>query len=142
MLNPSAADENFNDPTIARSISLARELGFGRLFVVNLFAYMTKSPALLKAAAHPISPRGSLKQGWHNDDYIRFALASSKHCVMAWGNHGLHLGRNAHVLKIIEDKIAPQNCYVFAMTKQGQPRHPLYTPKSISLQSAPRDLWF
>ena len=90
MLNPSAADEEFNDPTISRSILMARDLGFGRLFVVNLFAYMTKSPALLKAAAYPISPRASLKQGLHNDDYINFALTISQRCVMAWGNHGVH----------------------------------------------------
>ena len=42
---------------------------------------------------------------------------------------------------MIKDKMVKENCFVFAMTKQGQPRHPLYTPKSISLQSAPHDLW-
>jgi len=141
MLNPSAADEHTNDPTIARSISLAKGLGFGRIFVVNLFAYMTKSPALLKVAADPVSCARDAKRGCHNDDYIRYALGNSDRAVFAWGNHGIFQERGRAVLDLLRPEIKPGDCYVFAMTKQGQPRHPLYTPKSITLQPAPRDLW-
>lgn len=141
MLNPSAADEHVNDPTIARSISLAKGLGFGRIFVVNLFAYLTKSPALLKAAGQPVTCRSEARLGRHNDDYIRFALGQSRQAVLAWGNHGLFRGRNREVLTTIVATVGRENCRVFAVTKQGQPRHPLYTPRSISLQAAPHDLW-
>jgi hypothetical protein len=142
MLNPSAADEHTNDPTISRSISLAKGLGFGRIFVVNLFAYMTKSPVLLKASAHPVSCKSEAKLGRHNDEFIRFALKHSTKTVLAWGNHGHFQERSSAVLEMVRSQVELENCYVFAMTKQGQPRHPLYTPKSISLQAAPRDLWF
>jgi hypothetical protein len=141
MLNPSAADEKTNDPTIARAISLAQGLGFGRIFVVNLFAYMTKSPALLKLATDPVSCKREAKLGRHNDDFIRFALTHSDKTVLAWGNHGLFQRRDAAVLEMVLSLVDRDNCYVFAMTKLGQPRHPLYTPRSISLQPAPRDLW-
>jgi hypothetical protein len=141
MLNPSAADEHTNDPTIARSISLAQGLGYGRIYVVNLFAYMTKSPALLKAAAHPVTCKSEAKLGRHNDDFVRFALAQSSQAVLAWGNHGNSQCRDRVMLDMVQALIGQQNCSVFAVTKQGQPRHPLYTPKSISLQAAPRDLW-
>ena len=50
MLNPSKADEKYNDPTIRRCIGFAREWGFGLLHVVNLLALMSTDPrALLKA---------------------------------------------------------------------------------------------
>ncbi len=141
MLNPSAADEHTNDPTITRSIGLAKGLGFGRIYVVNLFAYMTKSPALLKAAPQPISCKKDAKLGRHNDNFIQFALAQSDKTVLAWGNHGLFQERGRAVLEMVRHISRPENCYVFEITKQGQPRHPLYTPRSISLQAAPRDLW-
>ncbi|MBU6453789.1 MAG: DUF1643 domain-containing protein [Cyanobacteria bacterium REEB67] len=131
MLNPSAADESKNDPTITRTIGKASELGFGRLFVVNLFAYMTKSPALLKQA--PLKKRNATT----NDHYIRFAIQASDKTVLAWGNHGLFQRRHEAVLAMVE----PENCYVIAVTKQGQPRHPLYTPAGLSWLPAPLDLW-
>ena len=50
MLNPSRADAQINDPTITRCINFARSWGYGRLEVVNLFAYRTSKPSLLKQA--------------------------------------------------------------------------------------------
>jgi len=141
MLNPSAADEHINDPTISRSINLAQNSGFGSIFVVNLFAYMTKSPALLKAAKYPVSCHKEAKEGRHNDDYINYALGRSGRVVLAWGNHGLFQDRNLEVLSLLNEHVDPADCFVFAMTKQGQPRHPLYTPKSIELQRAPAEIW-
>ena len=44
MLNPSTADEVNNDPTVKRCIEYARGWGFGRLIVVNIFAYRSTAP--------------------------------------------------------------------------------------------------
>lgn len=44
MLNPSRADALLNDPTITRCLNFARSWGYGRLEVVNLFAYRTPQP--------------------------------------------------------------------------------------------------
>jgi len=137
MLNPSTADEHHNDPTISRSISLAKSSGFGSIFVVNLFAYMTKSPALLKAARHPVSCNKDAREGRHNDDYIRYALGRSGGVVLAWGNHGQFQNRNLEVIAILRELVDPDNLFVFSMTKQGQPRHPLYSSKKKGLESAP-----
>ena len=141
MLNPSAADEHTNDPTISRSVSLAQRSGFGSIFVVNLFAYMTKSPALLKVARDPVSCAREAKDGRHNDDFIRYALRHSGRVVLAWGNHGLFQNRNLRIITMLSEHVDTTDCFVFAMTKQGQPRHPLYTPKSIELQRAPASLF-
>ena len=54
MLNPSRADGEVNDPTITRCINLALSWGYGRLEVVNLFAYRTSKPSLLKQVSEPI----------------------------------------------------------------------------------------
>ena len=55
MLNPNSADASLNDPTITRCINFAKSWGYGRLEVVNLFAYRTSKPSLLKQAAEPTS---------------------------------------------------------------------------------------
>ena len=68
--DPSRADAEINDPTITRCINFARSWGYGRLEVVNLFAYRTSKPFLLKQAAEPI--------GKDND---RFILESIEKCV-------------------------------------------------------------
>lgn len=130
MLNPSCADENFNDPTIARVVSLSKGWGFGRVFVVNLFAYMTAEPAELKKRRHPVGPL--------NDEWIDFAAAQSKVIVLAWGNHGKHLERAADVLARLDSK----QCRVLAVTAENQPKHPLYARKDTSLLKAPADWWF
>jgi hypothetical protein len=129
MLNPSAADEQTNDPTIKRVIALSKAWGFGRVFVVNLFAYMTAEPLELKARRKPV--------GENNDDWIDFAAQQSKHIVLAWGNHGAHRLRAAEVLGRLE----PERCRVISVTAQGQPRHPLYTRQDSSLLEAPAEWW-
>ena len=43
MLNSSRADAEVNDPTITRCINFALSWGYGRLEVVNLFAYRTST---------------------------------------------------------------------------------------------------
>ena len=69
MLNPNSADAEVNDPTITRCINFALSWGYGRLEVVNLFAYRTSKPSLLKQVTEPI--------GIDND---RFILESVSKC--------------------------------------------------------------
>ena len=49
--------------------------------------------------------------------------------VAAWGNHGSFMKRDETVLKLLKD--IPLKC--FKITSKGQPAHPLYQPKDISL---------
>ena len=94
MLNPSRANAFFNDPTITRCINFAKSWGaqcvsiasrltticayaLRRLEVVNLFAYRTPHPSLLKQAVERTSHGAELNSapvsspiGKDNDRYI------------------------------------------------------------------------
>ena len=115
MLNPSRADASFNDPTITRCINFALSWGYGRLEVVNLFAYRTSKPSLLKQATEPI--------GKDNDRYILESVQRSDRVILAWGNHGTWQQQDLYVLQLLKTY---KHLYSLGMTKKGCPRHPLY----------------
>ena len=50
LLNPSKAAEIENDPTIVRQSRRAKRLGFGRLVVINAYAFIATDPADMKKA--------------------------------------------------------------------------------------------
>ncbi|HZU11832.1 MAG TPA: DUF1643 domain-containing protein [Chloroflexota bacterium] len=113
MLNPSAADAERDDPTIRRCIAFARAWGFGRLRVLNLFAYRTAEPSVLARADDPVGPE--------NDRYLAASIRSDL-LVVAWGNHGSLRGRAADAGRLF------RGAFCLGLTAVGQPRHPLYLP--------------
>lgn len=119
-LNPSTADATHDDPTIRRIIGFAQDWGFGSVTVVNLFAYRATKPSDLKTTEQPIGPR--------NNYWINRVTAEANTVVAAWGNHGLFMGRNDWALGRID------GLYCLGITKQGQPRHPLYCPIDAVLE--------
>lgn len=120
MLNPSQADAHQDDPTLRRCIGFAQDWGYGSLEVVNLFAFRATRPQALRTASDPIGPAC--------DRYL-LAAASVEQIVVAWGNWGrLHL-RDRAVLKLLAPH-APISC--LGLNQAGQPRHPLYVPKSVT----------
>ena len=115
MLNPSRADAQANDPTITRCINFAKTWGYGRLEVVNLFAYRTPHPSLLKQAAEPI--------GRNNDRHITESVERSDRIILAWGNHGTWRKQDLYTLELLKNY---NHLYSLGITKKGCPRHPLY----------------
>lgn len=118
MLNPSTADGTTDDPTIRRCMRFARDLGFGGLHVVNLYAFRATKPADLWQAIDPVGP--------DNDAYLRrtFLAASTvgKPVIAAWGANA-RPDRVAHVLDL---PLARESLHHLGLTKSGAPRHPLY----------------
>ena len=122
MLNPSAADEERNDPTIRRCIGFARDWGFGLLEVVNLFALMSTDPKGLLDAEDPVGP--------DNEATIQAALQRADKVILAWGNHGSHhKERAAHVTRMALYVSTPHH---LGLTKLGFPRHPLLLPRDTA----------
>ena len=126
MLNPSRADAEVNDPTITRCINFAKSWNYGRLEVVNLFAYRISKPSLLKQAAEPI--------GKDNDRYILKSVARSDRAILAWGNHGTWRKQDLYTLELLKDY---DYLYSLGITKKGCPRHPLYLHSTIQAQKYP-----
>lgn len=122
MLNPSTADHTIDDPTIRRCIDFARRWGYGGLEVVNLFALRATNPADLKVAKDPVGPDNN----YYIEDVLRRVKAKGGRVVLAWGAQGTYMGRDAVVLKILNN--AQVTSYHLGQTKKGMPRHPLYLP--------------
>lgn len=118
MLNPSIADAAIDDPTIRRCVGFARDLGYGGISVVNLYAFRATSPqALLAFKGDIIGPE--------NDATIRAWAIECPTLVAAWGSYA-RSDRVDAVRKLIE----PFRFMALGVTKTGQPRHPLYLPKT------------
>ena len=128
MLNPSTADEEQDDPTIRRCMGFARAWGYGTLLVVNLFALRATDPRALKEAIYPVGP--------NNNQAIRDAVGRADRFVMAWGNGGTLYGRADTVRVLIN--LSQHVVYDLGTTKAGEPRHPLYIPKSQAPVPCPR----
>ena len=121
LLNPSTADATRNDPTIRRCIGFARSWGYGSVEVVNLFAYRSKDPAILRKVPDPIGPK--------NGFYIRKATRRARDTVVAWGNHGSLFNRDRGALDNLLER--GDIVYCLGRTQAGHPRHPLYLKGDI-----------
>lgn len=119
MLNPSTADEMVNDPTITRCISFSKDWGFGGVFIGNIFSYRSPHPNDLLKCENPI--------GDDNDDHILEMYNICDDVVFAWGNHGSLFDRFNDVLSLFD------NPKCLGTTSSGQPKHPLYLPKTTEL---------
>ena len=121
MLNPSTADEVKLDPSCTRARLYAERWGFGALVVTNLFGWRTTDPDEMKAVRDPV--------GRGNDGAILAAARAAGVVVCAWGNHGLHRARSAHVVELLRN--AGVGLHVLRMNACGEPAHPLYLPGSL-----------
>ena len=116
-LNPSTADETLDDPTIRRCISFARDWGYARLHMANLFAFRATAPRDMKNASDPVGPE--------NDRHLLALANDSALTVAAWGVHGTFGGRHNAVRGML-----PRLHYL-RLTKDGHPGHPLYLPRTL-----------
>ncbi|MCB5187402.1 DUF1643 domain-containing protein [Methylobacillus caricis] len=122
MLNPSTADAFKNDPTVERCERRARFMGFGSLWVVNLFALRSTNPALLYGHSDPIGP--------DNDSTILDLIKSAGMVVCGWGKHGDLLGRDLAVISLLRSAgVVP---YYLGQNRNGSPKHPLYVGYAVA----------
>ena len=122
LLNPSTADEQRNDPTIRRCMGFARAWNFGSMEVVNLFAYRATDYRELFKANDPI--------GEENNRFLMQAVERCSTVVVGWGTRGTLLARDLQVLSLIAGR---KDVHCLGITKDGQPRHPLYVKGDTSL---------
>jgi hypothetical protein len=123
-LNPSRADGQRDDPTLRRLLGFARRWGYGSLEVLNLFARISPSPAVLRRVADPV--------GADTDAWIRLRLAAQPEATLwlGWGNQGAWRDRHRAVGALLVGR--PLGA--LGLTASGHPRHPLYVAGTVALQ--------
>jgi hypothetical protein len=122
MLNPSVADEECCDPTLQRCIHFSKQWGYGGMYIVNLFSYISTDPNVLKTVNDPIGP--------NTNEYIIRAASNSDKIIFAWGQRlkgTIFQSRVNEVINLLKDY--PQYC--IEKTKYGIPRHPLYLKSNL-----------
>lgn len=134
MLNPSTADGEHDDATIRRCRAFAESWGYGKMVVLNLFAFRATKPEDLKKADDPIGPMTD--EFLHQ--YISYAVRWKGPLICAWGVNGTFKRRNEEVLNII--RAMGGQPMALRVTKDGHPSHPLYLPKNLkpSLYEGPK----
>ena len=122
LLNPSKADAVQDDPTLTRGIGFAQQWGYDGVVFVNLFAWRTKDPSVLKKVGDPIGPA--------NDFYLRRETSRSRMNVAAWGANAAFSARADFVKRILSG----YQLYCLGQTKGGFPKHILYLAKDTPLE--------
>lgn len=120
-LNPSTADAAVDDPSTRRMIGFAQSAGCGSLTLVNLYAWRSASPAVLRRVLDPVGP--------DNDAWIATAATEADLVIAAWGTHA-GSERAAAVLELL----GHATVWCLGRTKAGHPRHPLYVPAKTPLE--------
>lgn len=113
-LNPSTADEHKDDLMIRKCIGFAKRWGFGKLAMVNMFAWRATRPDDMFAQYRPIGPR--------NDYWLQAFGDAADGILAAWGKHQRFLPRVERVMAFLPEMKA------LAVNVDGSPRHPLYMP--------------
>lgn len=116
-LNPSTANETSDDPTIRRVQSMANSWGYGGVYMMNLFTFISTDPKKLNISEGNV----------HNaNDWLKDTASKCDKVVFAWGNFNV-MGRDEEV------KAMFPNAYALHINKNGSPKHPLYCKSNIQL---------
>jgi hypothetical protein len=124
-LNPSVADNEFDDNTVRKCQIFARQWGYGRLLMLNIYAFRATYPKDMRKAADRLDIIGGKRNSL---EMLRQYLEDFKvkQTVAAWGRGAPTLGAEAA-------RVIPEMCCL-AKNKDNSPRHPLYIPYSETLK--------
>ena len=135
-LNPSRADASSDDPTLRRLSGFAQTWGYRRLVVINLFALITPSPAVLRRHHSPV--------GDDNDRVLhswlqRWCRRPDWTLWLGWGSGGGLCRRDQWMVACLAQMHDLRQHHgpgprCLGTTRSGHPRHPLYLPGSSALQ--------
>ena len=116
-LNPSTANATSDDPTIRRVKSIAANLGYGGVYMMNCFPYISTDPKKL------VSSGGTLV----NDIKLKEVSEKCTDIIFAWGN--FEIVRMMGIDYILSNKFP--NAKALHINKNGSPKHPLYCKSDI-----------
>ena len=116
MLNPSTATAETVDATVRGCLTRAKTWGFTSLSVVNIFAWRSTDPKVLRTLEDPV--------GFENDAHI-LEQARRGTVICAWGTATpLAHARGKSVTALLQG--AGVKMHYLKLNKDGTPAHPLY----------------
>lgn len=128
MLNPSTANGDYNDPTIARCEKRAIEGGYSALIVTNLFAFRATNPKDMMKHYSNIDLDEEIAVYAEEKEAIIAAMLKSHKTIFAWGNLGTFKQRDNIIISALmrdyEEEL--HKVYHLGLNKSEQPKHPLY----------------
>lgn len=138
MLNPSTADETFDDPTIRRCVGFAKRWGYCGLVVTNLFAYRATDPKDLHAL---LMKEGGFRLaiGEENPSHLDREAKMAHLVVCAWGDNVLKMPdwmeRRDHA---VTQMLGYRDLFCIRLSVKGNPVHPVreaYTDVPVLFKS-------
>jgi hypothetical protein len=121
MLNPSTADDQFDDATIRRCVGFAKRWGYCGLVVTNLFAYRATDPKDLKALLKTCGGF-RLAIGEENTSHLDREAKMAHRIVCAWGDNCNTMPERARDVTLM---LSVYDLYCIRLTKNGNPVHPV-----------------
>lgn len=118
-LNPSTANETDNDATVRRVISFSKNWGYGGVYMMNCFPFISTDPSQLKDTGNI-----ALNDKWLNQIGLKCIEV-----VFAWGKFEIvkSMKRDLRLKQIFP------NAKALIKNKDGSPRHPLYVASNTEL---------
>lgn len=135
-LNPSDADGERDDPTMLREIGFSYRWGFGSLIKLNIFPFISSSPAVMRKARECDALMLSQMQ---NDEICAELLTKADARMAAWGNGATAeevenwlavIAMERDDLTIWGDGIAITDWKCLGTNANGSPRHTLSRGKN------------
>ncbi len=116
-LNPSSANEYKDDPTIKRVQKMAYNWGYGGVYMLNLYPYITP---------HPKNLILNNKYFDANEKWINIVNEKCKDIVFAWGSFKEAKNKSDRI-------ISRYKGLALKINNDGSPRHPLYVNTNVEL---------
>lgn len=127
MSNPSIADHKHDDPTIRRVVNFAKREKFRGLAVLNLLPVRATDPVELVRGNAAVTHAGAIE--FNRRTYL--PLVAGNPVLVAWGAWArrVYPGLLLEACEALASS-KPSHVWCLGKTKDGDPRHPLYVPKS------------
>lgn len=128
MLNPSAAGETKDDPTIRKCVGFAKRWGFSGIVVVNLIPIVSTDPWRLPPWSGVFSDNGP---------YVRKAVLECAAVVLAYGGVPRALARTIALQEHIRELrlwATHRQLHCIGVAGHGGPLHPSRAPYTLEMQ--------
>lgn len=118
LLNPSVANGERSDLTLAKCIGFAKRNGYGGVILVNLFTLIATDP-------YRLAQQLQVANAWDADEHLKWACTAPvlSRVAAGWGHKPWAEKRATYVLNYLRS-LRRGDVLCLGTTKGGYPRHP------------------